>query len=90
MASVTQSFEERSENELLALDYASSEPSRSVNGVPAEGNNCSGMGIEHNSAQNSLGEEFQGHHTNQAYYKSGIMSLTILELDDRQNFQDDI
>jgi len=31
------------------------------------------MRVEHNSAQNSLREEFQGHHPNQAYYKSGIM-----------------
>jgi hypothetical protein len=33
-----------------------------------------GVGVEHNSAQNFLREEFQGHHTNEAYYKSGIIS----------------
>ena len=32
------------------------------------------MGVEHNSAQNFLREEFQGHGTNQACYKSGIIS----------------
>jgi hypothetical protein len=36
------------------------------------------MGVKHNSAQNFLREEFQGHHTNQAYYKSGTMSPEYL------------
>ena len=32
------------------------------------------VGLNHDGAQNFLREEFQGHHTNQACYKSGIMS----------------
>ena len=38
-----------------------------------------GVWVEHNSVQNSLGEELQRHHTNQACCKAGIMSPEYLK-----------